>query len=295
MKKILWLLIFLPVYGCVVSTQGPSANNDVCSSKPAAALDEESAIETISLENGAVSQSGQLNIGQQKGYMFAGEPGQELSYRTDDAICIWVYAPDSTLMSSNDIEKKGKYILQVASLQGSTSYELDIGFGDLPSPDADTPVSNNSEASNPESLNTTLSTQPDNNFDGNNSTLSQANAKSLIEEWLNAKSEIFAPPFDRELVGQLTTGLLHDDITKRNGSIDWLKNNNSYHVYNSSSVKKVWSFDNDSKRPSIKVSIYEDRILYENGKGKSSASTNVFTYFFTKENGKWKIDDYKDS
>jgi hypothetical protein len=294
MKKIIWLVVFLPMYGCVISTPGTNANNDACPSQPTAALEEGSYTEEISIKDGAVSKSGQINIGQQKGYIFTGEPGQELSYRTDDNICIWVYAPDSTLMSSNVLDKKGKYTLQVASLQGATAYELDIGFGELSNTDpsaSNTQNSGTSDSGSPD-------TAPPDQAESNNATLSQTDAKSLVEKWLNAKSDIFAPPFDRELLAQLTTGLLYEDIAKQNGSIDWLRNNNSYHVYNNSSVKEIWSFDNSNSRPSIKVSIYEDHILYENGRRNNSQSgtkTKVYTYFFSKDNGKWKIDDYQES
>ena len=131
----------------------------------------------------------------------------------------------------------------------------------------------------------------------NDNNLSADQAKSLVQKWLDAKSEIFAPPFNRNLAKELTTGILYEDITKPEGSIDWLRNNNSYYIYNESRVEDVFSFSVDNERPSIKVSIFEDRVLIgKTGKpvaSQSGSSTNNFTYFFVQEDGVWKIVDYK--
>lgn len=285
-KKTLFHIVLLSIYGCTVPI---NARKDACPRQPIIAL-EESDIEEITLENGVVERSGQINFGQQKGYVLIGNPGQKLSYRTTDDICVWVYSPDSKLMKSNKIEKKGKYTLQIASLQGATSYALEVTFGEFKNSDT---TSNAENSSTLDSKTPTIKPSLKTSSDG--ATLNQSDAKSLVEKWLNAKSDIFAPPFNRELVTQLTTGTLYRDITKRNGPLDWLRENNSYYVYRKSFLEKVWSFDNSNSQPSLKVSIFEDYTFYNGNlnKSKSSAKTEIFTYFFSMKDGLWKIADYR--
>lgn len=115
--------------------------------------------------------------------------------------------------------------------------------------------------------------------------------------WLNSKSKIFAPPFDQSLIKSLTTGPLYADLTKPNGPIDWLKSNNSYYSYSGASIDRVSAFSSQGGRPSLKVTISEDRVLYgRNGKpdpNESGRSTKTWIYFFIREDGTWKIHDYR--
>lgn len=82
-------------------------------------------------------------------------------------------------------------------------------------------------ASTPSPVNPTSSPtsvpEPSISSSSSSSGLSQNQAAQLVGNWLGSKSKIFAPPFNRQLVNQYTTGQLYKDITKPNGSINWLE------------------------------------------------------------------------
>ena len=316
MKRTILGILFFVLSGCTISnsTTNNVTNDGVCPEEPQSFPDS-SSVQEISLEQGSVSQSGQLNIGQQKVYTFKGEPGDKLSYRTEDEICVWVYTPDNNLMNSNELKLEGNYTLQVAALKGSTSFELEMSFGELTASTATSGGDKSSGSSNeqipspapvpapapepdPPATPTPSTTKTPTQSPTNTSDFSQADAVKLVQRWLDAKSKIFSPPFDRSLAQEITTGLLYTDITKPDGSIDWLRNNNSYYIYNKSSIQNVSNFSNSDGRPSLRVSIFEDRTLIgKNGKrdaSQSGSSTNSFTYFFAKDNGVWKIVDYRE-
>ena len=280
MNKYLVLILLLLVGSCQNQPSSPNAvsGNANCPEKSQGSLSEKN-VEQISLQQGTVSKSGNVSVGQQRGYSFDAKKGSQLSYKTKDDICILVYAPDSSPVAGNELKLDGKYTVQVFALKGSTSYTLDMGFG-------------SSNAAVPSSPGSSPTSPP-----GTSGDFDQSKAEQLVKSWLDAKSKIFSPPFDRNLVKTLTTGPLYSDITKSNGSIDWLQNNNSYYSYSKLSIDKVWLFSSNGSRPSIKVTISEDRILYgKDGKPdatESGSSTANWVYFFIQENGIWKINDYK--
>jgi hypothetical protein len=126
--------------------------------------------------------------------------------------------------------------------------------------------------------------------------ISQQDALHLVQKWYAAKPQIFAPPFDTGLVDQLATGKLHTFTTKANGPVEWLRQNDAYYEYNSSEIKRVLDFSTSGRRPYIKIRVSEELYLHaKNGidENNSGASTNNFIYFFEKENGTWKIYDYR--
>ncbi len=123
--------------------------------------------------------------------------------------------------------------------------------------------------------------------------LTQLQAREIVEEWLTVKSQIFAPPFNKQLDDQVVAnGPLWTDLTKTNGSIQWLKNNNSYYTYKTIKVNGVVQFQPSPSMPSILVSVTEDSTLHSPKGNASSSSTNNWLYTLKKENGRWKIWDY---
>jgi len=129
--------------------------------------------------------------------------------------------------------------------------------------------------------------------------LSQGQAVDLVEAWLRAKREIFAEPFDRELLRRLahTNGPLHRDITARGKGINWLQSANSYYTYRVSTITDEWSFSSSLPRPKLKVRIYEDRTLHTphgTDSRYSGSSTFNATYTFEQEGGSWKIYDVEE-
>ena len=268
--------------------------------------------EDISIENDAIEVSDTVSFGKYKGYTFEGTSGDKLSYQTDAPVCIWIYDPRSTLMTNNELMQNGKYLVQVSALKGTTTFDLTLSLGNDSTKIANSKPNEseqkNQEQQNFEQIDIDLprsqqssvqgnSSSPQQQTSSSNNSFSQEKAVQLIVSWLKAKSKIFADPFDRGLVGKLTTGILYEDITKPGGSIDWLQNNSSYYVYHETSIKNSSDFSNNGSTASVKVSIYENRTLYgRSGRpdpNESRASTKSYTYYFTNNNGTWKISDYK--
>ncbi|WP_354635932.1 ARC6/PARC6 family protein [Planktothricoides raciborskii] len=127
--------------------------------------------------------------------------------------------------------------------------------------------------------------------------LSQQEAVNLINQWLQAKGKIFAPPFDRQLLAQYThtQGKLYQDIVKLQGPMDWLRSTGSYYTFNQSQIIEVIEFSTSGELPVLKVKISENMVFYngEQNKRETKASTNSYTYTFRQQQGSWKIEDYQ--
>ena len=108
------------------------------------------------------------------------------------------------------------------------------------------------------------------------------------------KSQIFAPPFNTDLADQVVAaGPLWTDLTKPDGSIQWLKNNNSRYSYSIIRVNRVIRFIPSIAMPSIVVSVTEDSTLHSPKGSEKSSSTNDWLYTLKEETGRWKIWDYR--
>lgn len=124
--------------------------------------------------------------------------------------------------------------------------------------------------------------------------LSEQQARSVVEQWLTVKSQIFAPPFNTDLADQVVaSGPLWTDLTKENGSINWLKKETSYYTYDVIRVNRVLSFLPSETMPSIVVSVTENSVLHSPNGNEKSSNTNNWMYTLKKESGRWKIWDYR--
>ena len=280
LKQLFLTALLILLHGCKGTDTGTTdnskntdtgiTNNSGCPAQPKAGLDAKN-VKQVSLEQGSITEIGQLSAGQDKGFAFKAAKGTRLNFKTKNDICVWVFTPDNNLLSNNVIPANGSYTMQIAALKGSTDFTLGIGFGSLsPTASGSFSVSIYGE-------------------------LNQKKAEKLVQAWLNAKSKIFASPFDIELAKRITTGPVYNDIIKPNGAVDWLKSNNSYYTYTEAKISKVWLFSNRA-RPTLKASVVEDRTLRVNGNidaSQSGKNTSTYTYSFVKEDGEWKIYDYK--
>lgn len=121
----------------------------------------------------------------------------------------------------------------------------------------------------------------------NNASLTLGQAADLITQWLNAKSQIFAPPYDRRIVGELTTGNLYTDTLK---AINFLIENNAYYQYGVQKVESVEQFAASGNKATIEVRVTEDTTLYQNGRvTESTFNTKVVRYNLENWDGIWKI------
>ena len=299
MKQLLFYFTLLITCGCQAVSQvsQPSSQTSTgCPEKPKVALRKDNTKDILLTEQ-TINISGQASADKSVGYTFKAESGQKLSYRTSDDICIWIYRPDTQLLSGGELPQTGTYTLQVSAPKGSTTFNLEMSLGSLQASQPSVPSS--PSVDNPTSTATTESPSVDNptsTATTESADLSQEQALELVNNWYKAKPQIFGPAFDRSLVEQYTTGQLYQKTLKQNGSIDWLRSNGHYYIYESSRITKVMSFSNSGSQPSIMVSIFEK--LYLHGPKeivrKSSGSYKAdFIYFFQKSNGIWKIYDYR--
>ena len=124
--------------------------------------------------------------------------------------------------------------------------------------------------------------------------LTQQQARAIVEKWLQVKSQIFAPPFNTELADQVVAeGPLWTDLTKPDGSIQWLKTNNSYYTYSTIKVNRVIRYVPSASMPSIVVSVTEVSTLNSPKGNETSTNTKNWNYTLKKESDRWKIWDYR--
>jgi serine/threonine protein kinase len=133
-------------------------------------------------------------------------------------------------------------------------------------------------------------------FSPPSSSITQQEATSLINNWLSAKKVLFAPPFDRQLGFQLTTGEAYRKNIGSDSSLQWLADHNSYYRYGVQSLDSVEKFVANGDQATIEVIVTEDRKFYRNGRlitGENTAfDTRLVRYSLQRENGTLKISDY---
>ncbi|NEN92775.1 MAG: DUF4101 domain-containing protein, partial [Okeania sp. SIO3H1] len=110
--------------------------------------------------------------------------------------------------------------------------------------------------------------------------------------WLKAKKEIFAPPYNRKLAAELTTGKVYDNIVASDGAIAWLKENNAYYQYKMQKIDSIEYFSTQGNQATIQVKVTEKYQLFKNDKLDATRSgsaqlTVIYNLIFI--DGKWKI------
>ncbi len=281
LKNPIIYLLLLVINGC--SNSGFSnQNNSGCPEKPTATLEKKN-VKEISLQEQKITVSGQVSVTKNIGYTFKAKQGQKLNYGTDDDICIWIFTPDNSIVTSTELPQTGTYIIQVAAPRGSKTFDLDFSFGSLKPPSPPSPPS--------------VSSTPKIIISPKTSQLTQDRAVEIVNNWYKAKPKIFGKSFDKSLVEKYTIGKLYQDTLKIDGSMNWLRNNGCYYTYNISNIENIISFSNTGQRPTLTVKVYEELQLHgprQAGCGNPlhSYTANV-TYWFEKDNGEWKIYHYK--
>ncbi len=143
---------------------------------------------------------------------------------------------------------------------------------------------------------TTTTTTTPRSSDSNVPSFSESDARELLVRWMSAKKTVFAAPFDSQVASVYTTGKLYSDITKPEGSIDWLRGNSSYYNFGAQKVGSISNFSSSGASASALVDMTEDITLYKNGRvdnSQTSYKTRTSTYQFEYIDGAWKIADYK--
>ena len=126
--------------------------------------------------------------------------------------------------------------------------------------------------------------------------MSNQQATSLIKGWLKAKQRIFAPPYDLNLASQLTVDPLYQDLSSQDGSVSWLKNNNSYYQYGTQDVESIKSISLGDNLLVISAYILESNSLTTNKsvvKKTKGVERSLVRYEFIRTNNQWKLKDYR--
>jgi ARC6-like, IMS domain len=119
--------------------------------------------------------------------------------------------------------------------------------------------------------------------------LTQEEAMSLVKKWQDAKPQIFAPPFDRNLAESMATGAFLEGIVQSGGSIDWLQRNNAYYAYGSPTVGASGYFKSAKDQAEIDVNVRQEYALYASGKVERKSDASRYRYKLVLENNIWKI------
>lgn len=132
-----------------------------------------------------------------------------------------------------------------------------------------------------------------------NQTFDQKQAVDIVSGWLKYKSNLFADPFDISRLDQFAAknGKLYKDITKKGGTIDWLRQRSSYYRFRTAKIEKVISYESVSGTPQLTVEVIEDLDLVTASgtvdPNQSGKKQNTWIYRFKKDaQGRWRIDDF---
>jgi hypothetical protein len=122
---------YLPVLiALLVGCQQPANPNAIspvskCSETLIPTLKEKN-VKTISLDTQEIKESGTAYLDTSIAFSFDAQSGQDFTYRTDDDICIWIYTPDSQILTGSKLPRNGKYIVQVSAPRGQTTFKLSM-------------------------------------------------------------------------------------------------------------------------------------------------------------------------
>ncbi|MFP4652998.1 MAG: protein kinase domain-containing protein [Phormidium sp.] len=126
--------------------------------------------------------------------------------------------------------------------------------------------------------------------------ITQEQAVASINSWLSAKSQMFSPPYSREVARNLTTGPLLADLLKHDGPISWLQNNNAYYQYGVQRIDSIERFVDSGNRATIEVLVTEDATLYKDGRADPNNTyfkTSRFKYTLERIGDRVKVFDYQ--
>jgi hypothetical protein len=296
----LWLyLVLIIIGGCSAASSNPNLSSvfagSKCPEKPVSTLESKD-VKAISLNTSKTTTQSSANLDQGKslGYTFEAQSGQKLSYKPTNDVCIWIFTQDLTLVNYTDfpkseeyaaaLPKSGKYTIQIAAQKAVANFNLEMSLGTLQTSASPIPSSPQTTPNN---------TQNSSTSNTNTSGLTQQQASQVIQNWLDAKKRLFAPPYEKQLAADFTIG---ERYIKTTGAVEWLRKNKGYYDYKIAKVDSSNNFSVSSDRAQIDVSISEDLVLYVNNQVDSSVTTNgvkttAYRFFLKLDAGTWKIEN----
>jgi len=128
-----------------------------------------------------------------------------------------------------------------------------------------------------------------------NSVLPKMEAVAIINSYLSQKDRIYAPPYDRQLASTILTGNVYYDLTKPNGVIDWLEQNNAYYRYGSRKAEPLAFYTSTSEIAQIEVKVTQELSFFKKDVLQDNKpSIKDYKFSLKLENGIWKISDIQD-
>jgi len=130
MKKIkIYYCLILLTSPLIASCNSTNLSNSItqCPSEPNSTLRSEN-IEFVSLVNNELTQLSGAATQDSMGYQFIAAAGQTVEYKTNQELCIWLYAPDNQLVQSKTLPLDGNYIIQISSPKKRQEFELSLGL-----------------------------------------------------------------------------------------------------------------------------------------------------------------------
>jgi len=125
------------------------------------------------------------------------------------------------------------------------------------------------------------------------SSITRNAAVSVINQWLQAKRVMFAPPYNPQPAAELTTGEQYEKTAGVNGSINSLKQDGHYYKYGVQTIDSVDDFSVNSNQAVIQVKVTEERkLLDSNGNilpKESDFKTRTVRYNLQFLDERWKI------
>jgi hypothetical protein len=189
----------------------------------------------------------------------------------------------TSVMSKKEerIERAGGFSNQTALILIAVCYPLGIVLAALV-------ISNGSQ--NPGSWTPQAQTIP-----GIQNLITEQEATAVIREWWDVRPRVFASPYDASAANSaVASGPLWTDLTKTDGPVAWLRNNNQYYTYQGTTIERVISTDfQQVERPSIVVRVRTQDTLHGPGLNRPSSSVGTYKYTFARESGRWKIWNYE--
>ncbi len=122
--------------------------------------------------------------------------------------------------------------------------------------------------------------------------LPETDGVQLVRSWLEAKKRVFAPPYDLDVAADFLTGPAWRDVSKPDGSVDWLRKNNTYYQYGNNRVGLKRVVKADASQLVLDLEIQEELNIYKNGRLRQRRnSRETYRFDLRLVGDTWKIYD----
>jgi serine/threonine protein kinase len=132
-------------------------------------------------------------------------------------------------------------------------------------------------------------------------------ATALINQWLNYKRVLFAPPYNKSKGGDILFGKAYADNIDKSlqpcnsrdaddciSSVDWLRKYGAQYSFGVQRIDSINRFEANGDHGTIFATVTEFRTLHKSGdRSTSSGGTKQARYDLKFDNGRVKISDYK--